>query len=44
LAARGPRRPFGFGNTSHHAIRAGVTVLADILNKLADPEQRPPAR
>jgi GntR family transcriptional regulator / MocR family aminotransferase len=34
-----PQLILGFGNTSHHAIRAGVTVLADILNSLTDAEQ-----
>jgi GntR family transcriptional regulator/MocR family aminotransferase len=27
-----PQLVLGFGNTGHHAIRAGVVVLADILN------------
>jgi GntR family transcriptional regulator / MocR family aminotransferase len=33
-----PQLVLGFGNTGHHAIRAGVAVLADILNELIDAE------
>jgi GntR family transcriptional regulator/MocR family aminotransferase len=35
-SSRSPEPPqlvLGFGNTGHHAIRAGVAVLADILHK-----------
>jgi hypothetical protein len=34
-----PQLILGFGNTTHHAIRAGIAVLADILNEPADAEQ-----
>jgi GntR family transcriptional regulator / MocR family aminotransferase len=34
-----PQLVLGFGNTSHHAIRAGVAVLADILNEPVHAEQ-----
>jgi GntR family transcriptional regulator / MocR family aminotransferase len=36
---RPPQLILGLGNTSHHAIRAGVAVLADILNEPVDAEQ-----
>ncbi len=34
-SAQPPQLVLGFGNTGHHAIRAGVAVLADILTELA---------
>lgn len=37
---RPPQLVLGFGNTSQRAIREGVAVLADIVNRLADAEVR----
>src|SRR5215472_2690182 len=39
-SAEPPQLVLGFGNTSDHAIRAGVAVLADILKELAIAEQK----